>query len=319
MVFRVECESQKKSDTGVDSDKTSSTVEHDEVRRVSFDSSKIREHEYDGDASNTSEKISISTKSSRQTENSNFDEDEYIVGSNYTCSEDNKECKMEIPDLVEVETVKKQNTQEAATDSEALVVNAEVTVRDISNTIVSSESLNESCSDSIEEELIDTPIVTDSETSTISETELSGSEYVVDEKLGVEQEESDSDGSSEEVFDNDSDNNSNYSLTGSIDTVFIDDDGAEYILIPSASMTREYILLNEDEDEGWFLRSKVTNEVKKFVAGKHTIKGKSNCKERNFRLNKVLKQLNTGVENTKFKTAFLDEGFMWYYDFTEGY
>ena len=83
-------------------------------------------------------------------------------------------------------------------------------------------------------------------------------------------------------------------------------------------MTREYILLNEDEDEGWFLRSKVTNEVKKFVAGKHTIKGKSNCKERNFRLNEVLKQLNTGVENTKFKTAFLDEDFMWYYEFTEG-
>ena len=58
--------------------------------------------------------------------------------------------------------------------------------------------------------------------------------------------------------------------------------------------------------------------MKKFVAGKHTIKGKSNCKERNFRLNELLKQLKTGVENTKFKTAFLDEGFMWYYDFTEG-
>lgn len=191
------------------------------------------------------------------------------------CSENVPEpknnCNIEIPNIVKVEP-----SFESDGNSE---------------TEFSCDSGKLSCRDNIEEDVSDIIVKEDSEASIIVEKDLRGSEPLVDEKSGSDYVESDGDVLSELDSVKDSDNNTNCGFAGLFDTVFIDDDGAEYIMISSQSMTREYILLDEYEDEIWFLREKVANEVKTFLARDHIIKGKTDCEERKFRLNEIIKQI----------------------------
>ena len=83
-------------------------------------------------------------------------------------------------------------------------------------------------------------------------------------------------------------------------------------------MTREYILMNENRDEKWFPKTKVAEELTKFV--------KSECNQEKHiknavirsKLKKTLDKLNIGVNNKKFKSGFLNEVFQRFFEIKEG-
>ena len=73
------------------------------------------------------------------------------------------------------------------------------------------------------------------------------------------------DGSSDNVSNSSDVEVDSYIVEGEEYHDFIEEDGISYMFISDSSMTRQFILLKEEEDENWFPKKKVYKELGMFV------------------------------------------------------
>jgi len=99
---------------------------------------------------------------------------------------------------------------------------------------------------------------------------------------------------------------------------FIDEDGIIYMFVSGSSMTCQYILLEEEEDENWFPKTKVYEEVGTFLNCQHQIVGGKNCAQRKSDLNTSLEGLKKGMADNVINDEFLNFAFMNLYETIEG-
>ena len=135
-----------------------------------------------------------------------------------------------------------------------------------------------------------------------------------------------SDDSSKEMNDSGSDN---ASISSEVELVsyavevekyhnFSKEDGIMYMLVSDSSMTRQYILREEDEDENWFPKKKVYDEILTFVNRQHQILGRKNCAQRRLNLNRIIEGLKKGMADEVINDKFLNYAFMHFYETIEG-
>ena len=122
----------------------------------------------------------------------------------------------------------------------------------------------------------------------------------------IEVSDSDSDSSSTD-YDTDSD----FEIDGSED--FIVEDGITYMFVARCSMTRQYILIDENEDENWFPKTKVYEELEVFLNCKHHIIGKVNCTKQRLDLKVILEGIKRGMKDQVINNEFLNLAFMMFY------
>ena len=123
----------------------------------------------------------------------------------------------------------------------------------------------------------------------------------------IEVSDSDSDSSSTD-YDTDSDLEVDES-----DEDFIVEDGITYMFVSRCSMTRHYIL-DENEDKNWFPKTKVYEELEDFLNLKHHIIGKENCTQRRSDLKVILEGMKRGMKDQVINDEFLNLAFMMFYE-----
>ena len=123
-----------------------------------------------------------------------------------------------------------------------------------------------------------------------------------------------------EVSDSDSDSGStDYDTDSDLevdesDEDFIVEDGITYMFVARCSMTRQYILMDENEDENWFPKTKVYEELEAFLNCKHHIIGKGNCTQRRSDLKIILEGIKRGMKDQVINDEFLNLAFMMFYE-----
>ena len=103
------------------------------------------------------------------------------------------------------------------------------------------------------------------------------------------------------------------------DLDFMEEDGIIYMFVLGSSMTCQYILKEEDEDEDWFPKMKVYEEVGKFINSQPQILGVKNCAQQRLDLNIILEGLRKGMVDKVINDEFLNFTFMKLYKTIEGY
>ena len=123
-----------------------------------------------------------------------------------------------------------------------------------------------------------------------------------------------------EVSDSDSDSDSiDYDTDSDLevdqsDEDFIVEDGITYMFVARCSMTRQYILLDENEDENWFPKTKVYEELEAFLNCKHHIIGKGNSTQQRSDLKIILDGIRKGMKDQVINDEFLNLAFMMFYE-----
>lgn len=144
----------------------------------------------------------------------------------------------------------------------------------------------------------------------LSEESVSGSRKVRDVPSEEKIELSDSDRDSSSIDTNTGDQ----SEVDQIDEDFIVEDGIQYMFVARCSMTRQYILMDEKEDENWFPKTKVYEELEAFLYSEHDIIGKGNCTQRQSDLTTILEGIKKGMKDQIINDEFLNLAFMMLYE-----
>jgi len=102
------------------------------------------------------------------------------------------------------------------------------------------------------------------------------------------------------------------------DLDFIEEDGIIFMFVSGCSMTRQYILLEEEEDKNWFPKTQVYEAVDKFINQPHQIVGVKQDAQRRSKLNIILEGLRRGMVDNVITDEFLNFAFMSFYEAREG-
>merc|ERR1712157_623513 len=111
-----------------------------------------------------------------------------------------------------------------------------------------------------------------------------------------------------------SDTDSEQSEVGQINEDFVVEDGITYMFVARCSMTRQYILLDEQEDENWFPKKKVYEELTAFLNCEHQIIEKGNSTQRQSNLKTILEGIKKGMKDQVINDEFLNLAFMMLYE-----
>lgn len=234
--------------------------------------------------------------------------------------------------------------EEVVLQTESEVVVKSTVVAEVNNSISSKNSVEPYCSSCIDEVSLNGSSTIPSSTAQLknndsrckgntgtnsTEDEIKVSDSVIDIEFSISNVETDgvqvndegiSSLISEASFDEDMSNIGKCCFScdpdSEVTSYYDEDDEVVYMLVGKDSMTREYILLNEDEEESWFTKKEVTNAVREFLACDHQIHGKTNCEKRRLALSELLNKLEKGVQDENVKSNFLNDAFSRYYEIT---